>query len=310
MDVFEAFDSYLHTRYQSADTIRGYSKVARHFARWFEQTKTQPFALQAVTPTDVSDYCHMESIKRTTANRRFACLSVLMRWATDTRLIEQDPAQECEHVYQYQPRSVKYLDKEQQLALYEAIERDLNISRLRYPIRWRSHQRNASLVIFLLHTGLRVQEAANLCWSNLTIIEQHGEVHIQKGSKQRVVPLNTEACKALQDWLSVRPSGKSEYVWEAVENEQYGALTSRSVQRVIKRIGQDAGLSCLTPQTLRHTFAKNLVDCGVGLEKVAALLGTSTRSVLIYFHGRPKLKDLVQAVEQLTVTIGRRSTSE
>jgi integrase/recombinase XerC len=59
-------------------------------------------------------------------------------------------------------------------------------------------------------------------------------------------------------------------------------------------------LEHLTPHVLRHTFAKNLVDSGVGLEKVAALLGHSNlNTTRIYVT--PNQKDLEQAVERLEV---------
>jgi integrase/recombinase XerC len=76
-------------------------------------------------------------------------------------------------------------------------------------------------------------------------------------------------------------------------------LSSRSVQRAIRRIGLDAGLEGLTPHVLRHTFAKNLVDSGVGLEKVAALLGhSSLNTTRVYIT--PNLQDLEKAVEQVS----------
>ena len=58
-----------------------------------------------------------------------------------------------------------------------------------------------------------------------------------------------------------------------MEGEEEKALTSRSIERVIERYGREANLPELTPHVLRHTFAKNLIDKGMGLEKVAALLG-------------------------------------
>ena len=111
------------------------------------------------------------------------------------------------------------------------------------------------------------------------------------------VPLNAETCKALQDWLAVR-SGAGNHVWTQVEGKFFDGLSSRSVQRVLARIGQDADLEHLTPHVLRHTFAKNLVDGG-GLEKVAALLGHSNlNTTRIYIT--PNQKDLEQVVERLS----------
>ena len=120
-----------------------------------------------------------------------------------------------------------------------------------------------------------------------------------KGSKQRSVPLNTDARKAIQDWLSVRRQVDNDYVWVAVESEEEGALSARSMQRAIYRLGQQAGLENLTPHMLRHSFAKNLVDSGVGLEKVAALLGHSNLNTTRVYIA-PNQQDLERAVEQVT----------
>ena len=67
---------------------------------------------------------------------------------------------------------------------------------------------------------------------------------------------------------------------------------------VLKRYAQDAGLDELTPHMLRHSFAKNLANRGVGLEKIAVLLGhSSLNTTRIYIT--PDTKDLELAVEQL-----------
>lgn len=87
------------------------------------------------------------------------------------------------------------------------IEKDIQIVRLRYRTRWISHQRDGSLILFLLHTGLRISEALSLKLSDIELSERKGLVRVRqaKGITSRVVPLNATARKALQDWLAVRP---------------------------------------------------------------------------------------------------------
>ncbi|MBN2147995.1 MAG: tyrosine-type recombinase/integrase [Anaerolineales bacterium] len=307
MDILQAFETYLQNQDRADLTVKGYRSDVLHFIRWFEQTNGETFTLAGVTPTDVREYRQhlliVERRKAATVNRRLAAISVLMRWATTTGLIEQDPTQDIRQV-PLTSAGPKYLDKKQQFALQRAIERDLQISRLRYPKRWRSRQRDASLVIFLMHTGLRLQEALDLRLGDLVLGDRKGLVTVQqgKGGRQRIVPLNAEARKALQEWLSVRPQAGSEYIWVAVEGDQDSALSSRSAQRVILRLGQEAGLPDLTPHVLRHTFGKNLIDSGVGLEKVATLLGhSSLNTTRIYIT--PNQNDLERAVEILSNTI-------
>jgi site-specific recombinase XerD len=302
----EAFEDYLRQQERAELTVRGYLTDLRQFAHWFEQTNGEEFSLPAVTPSDVREYRqHLTTVQRhkpATVNRHLASLSALMVWGRKTGRIEHNPTEDVRGVPQIQqgPRS---LDRKEQYALQRAIEKDIQLSRIRYPHRWRTHQRDASMAIFLLHTGLRLSEALSLRLDDLQVSERKGLVTVRqgKGGKSRTVPLNTEARKALQAWLDARPESGATYLWISLENGSSGALSGRSVQRALLRLGQSAGLERLTPHVLRHSFAKNLIDAKVGLEKVAALLGHSNlNTTRIYVT--PTQRDLVQAVERLEIT--------
>jgi len=297
----QAFENYLRQQERADLTVRGYLTDLGQFVLWFEQTNGETFSLPVVTPTDVREYRQylitLQRRKPATVNRHLAALSALMTWGKRTGQIEHNPAEEVRGVPQVEhgPRS---LDKREQYAMQRAIEKDLQLSRIRYPRRWRTHQRDASMAIFLLHTGLRLSEALSLRLDDFQITERKGLVTVRqgKGGKSRSVPLNTEARKALQAWLEVRPERGCYFLWIGLENEASGALSGRSVQRALLRLGQSAGLERLTPHVLRHTFAKNLVDAKVGLEKIAALLGHSNlNTTRIYVT--PNQRDLEQAVE-------------
>ena len=303
MDVLQEFEHFLREQDHSKLTIIGYLNDLRQFSRWFEQTNGETFTLQGVTPTDVREYRQhllvVDCRKANTINRQLAALSCLMNWARQKGLVEHNPTENIHSIAQNKP-GPRYLDKKEQYALQRAIEKDLQISRMRYPKRWLTRLRDASLVTFLLHTGLRLNEALTLQLGDIQLAERKGQVLVRqgKGGRARTVPLNLDARNALQDWLAVRP-GQGSHVWTQVEGESSDELSSRSVQRVLARIGQDAGLEHLTPHVCRHTFAKNLVDSGVGLEKVAALLGHSNlNTTRIYVT--PNQKDLEQAVERLS----------
>ena len=300
----QAFEKYLHQQERADLTVRGYLNDLGQFVLWFEQTNGETFSLPVVTPTDVREYRQYlttgQRRKPATVNRHLAALSALMAWAKRDGQIEHDPTEDVRGVQQV-PQGPRSLDKKEQYALQRAIEKDLQLSRIRYPRRWRTHQRDASLAIFLLHTGLRLGEALSLRLDDLQFSERKGLVTIRqgKGGKTRSVPLNTEARKALHMWLEVRPEGDGNYLWIGLENKSSGALSGRSVQRALIRLGQLAGLERLTPHVLRHSFAKNLIDAGVGLEKVAALLGHSNlNTTRIYVT--PNQRDLEQAVERLS----------
>lgn len=303
-DGLKDFTDYLKNQDRSDLTIKGYRADMVCFARWFQQTNGEALTPQAVTPTDLREYRqYLVTIRRrkaNTVNHHLAAISAYLAWAQSTGTIDHNPAEAIRNLPQT-PSGPRYLNKKDQYALQRAIERDMQFSRMRYPKRWVARQRDASLVLFLLHTGLRLQEALDQQMDDLQLSERKGLLLVRqgKGSKQRSIPLNAEARKAMSDWLSIRPNKDTRYVWTAVESEPVDALSSRSVQRSIRRIGLDAGLEGLTPHVLRHTFAKNLVDSGVGLEKVAALLGhASLNTTRIYVT--PNLQDLEKAVESVS----------
>ena len=299
-NVLAEFTAYLHDHDRAILTINGYVADVRLFARWFEQTNHESFATQAVTPTDVREYrqylLNVKRQKASTINRKLAALSTFMAWAKVAGHIEHDPTTNVRFVEEA-PRGPRYLDKKEQYALQRAVERDLQYSQMHYPRRWLSRRRDASLVVTFLHTGLRVSEVIGLQMRDVKLSERKGQLTVQgKGTKQRTVPLNAEARQALQAWLDVRPKSEDDHVFVSIETSD--GLSARSAQRILNRYGRAAGIESLTPHVLRHSFAKNLVDNEVGLEKVAALLGHSNlNTTRIYVT--PSEQDLERAVETI-----------
>ena len=295
------FQKYLEDQDLSPLTVKGYLADLRHFARWFEQTNGEALTVQRITPTDVKEYkqylLRVERRKAGTVNRRLAALTSLAKWARQSKQIQSDPTENIKGVAGV-ARGPKWLDKHEQHRLMRAIENDLELAKKNYPKRWVTRRRDASLILFLLHTGLRLSETVELRMKDMQISERKGNVLVQhgKGGKQRNVPLNSEARKALHEWMDIRP--QSDHLWMTVEGE-HESLSGRTVQRVLQRYAKTADVKELTPHICRHTFAKNLVDNGVGLEKVAALLGhSSLNTTRIYIA--PSERDLELAVEHLT----------
>lgn len=297
--ILKQYSHYLSDQDMSDLTITGYLSDLRLFAKWFKECNDRELTLEAITPTDIKEYrraLQMEERRSAnTINRRLSSLSTFIRWGLAQKRIVSNPMQNI-HMIRSAPSAPRWLDKQEQFALQRAIERDLQLAKLRYPKRWVTRRRDASLVLFILHTGLRLSEAVTLQMGDIQISERKGSVVVRngKGSKQRQVPLNAEARKALSAWFEVRP--ESGFVWTAVESDPGLGLSGRVVQRVLNRYAQEANLETLSPHVLRHTFGKNLVNAGVSLEKVASLLGhENLNTTRIYIT--PSKQDLEQAVE-------------
>ncbi len=116
-------------------------------------------------------------------------------------------------------------------------------------------QRNYALVQLLLQAGLRVSEAAALRIGDLEIRERHGKVHIRgKGEKERDVPLNATARRALQNYLDERRDAGAD---APVFLSEGGALSVRSMQSLVSELARRARIARVpvSAHTLRHTFA-------------------------------------------------------
>lgn len=130
----------------------------------------------------------------------------------------------------------------------------------------------------------------------MALRDRKGSVTVRdgKGGKHRLVPLNVEARGALNDWLAVRPNVSEGALFIGQRGEP---LRPRAAQRQLALYGRRAGVE-VTPHALRHTFAKNLIDSGVSIEKVAALLGhANLNTTRVYVM--PGERDLEEAVGAL-----------
>jgi integrase/recombinase XerC len=117
---------------------------------------------------------------------------------------------------------------------------------------------------------------------------------VGKGSKERFVPVGSEALSALGDYLNLgRPRllAKRTKTHRGSEKALFlNALGTRLSVRSVRRIVDKYGLASeqpqhVTPHTLRHSFATHLLDGGADLRSVQEMLGhASISTTQIYTH--------------------------
>ena len=301
MPDFLTFEAHLTQQDRSPATVSSYLSDLRQFARWFEQSNGDALTPERVTVLDIRDYRqHMLTVLRrkpATINRHLASISTWLNWAVDTGQIETNPARQVNGVRSV-AQPIKWLTRQEEGALLRQVERSLQAVRT-VPAK-RKAARNRALVVVMLNTGLRAEEICNLETGDIKINERKGQVTVRsgKGCKQRSVPLNKQARQALSGWLAVRPESDSDWVFLGQRGNQ---LSTSALRRVISDLAYAARLDPqeVSPHTLRHTFAKRLMDAGITLEKVATLLGHSDlNTTRIYLTpGQQDLEDAVGALE-------------
>ena len=108
-----------------------------------------------------------------------------------------------------------------------------------------------------------------------------------KGNKERLVPVGRVALETIRGWFPLREQLVTERARRGHEvekkalflNGRGGRLTTRSVERMVKAYGEQAGLpQKVTPHALRHSFATHLLEMGADLRSVQELLGHASLS--------------------------------
>ena len=148
--------------------------------------------------------------------------------------------------------------------------------------------RDKAILELLFSTGLRVSE---LCSLPRDLDLSSDEFSIRgKGDKVRVVFLSDEAKKIVKRYLDKRVDVDDAMFVKVGKNEsnktKETALTSRSIERIVKYYAIKAGISKkVTPHVIRHCFATDLLGNGADLRSVQMLLGHANISTTqIYTH--------------------------
>lgn len=122
--------------------------------------------------------------------------------------------------------------------------------------------RNRAMIAFMLDTGVRRAEVANLELKDLDIAEGQARI-IGKGRKERFVFFAPSTTGLLKRWLAIRGDEPGSMFW----------LSFEGVKMVFNRIKREAGLKVFHPHQLRHTTATNLLSGGADTHSVRRMLG-------------------------------------
>lgn len=151
--------------------------------------------------------------------------------------------------------------------------------------------RDRAILETLFSTGLRVSELVSL--DRDTIDLTRGEFSVRgKGSKVRVVFLSDAAIAILKSYLEKRVDADPALFVRVPKDEKFEKyeqlrLTPRSVQRIVKKYAILAGIigKKVSPHSLRHSYATDLLRNGADIRSVQAMLGhASVTTTQIYTH--------------------------
>ena len=238
-------------------------------------------------------------LKATTAARRLSAMRQLYLFLYTEAHRSDDPAAVLEG-----PKRQRPLPKILSVAEVDRLLRAAGQCDAAAPLQSRLRaSRLACLLEILYATGLRVSELVALpiaaARRDARVIVVRG-----KGNKERLVPLNDAARRAIADYLALRDiAGSARSQWLFPSFGGSGHLTRQHLARELKSLARAAGLRAnqVSPHVLRHAFASHLLHNGADLRVVQTLLGHADISTTqIYTHVlQERLKSLVRDLHPL-----------
>jgi site-specific recombinase XerD len=151
--------------------------------------------------------------------------------------------------------------------------------------------RDRALIELLFSSGLRVSELVNLNRDHVNTKRREFMVR-GKGKKDRPVFIGEAAAGRVEDYLAERLDNLPPLFLSYSRNNsattsgEYRRLTARSVQRIISKYARLAGITKhVSPHTMRHSFATDLLMNGADIRSVQSMLGHSNISTTqVYTH--------------------------
>lgn len=288
---------------QSRNTLEAYSRYLHKFLRFASALGIKdPKNINLETVNKYRLYLNRlvddkgGMLKLITQNYHLIALRAFLKY-----LIKQDVktlAPEKIELPKNPQRQVEFLENQELARLFDATKQEKNQT---------ARLRDYAILLTLFSTGLRVSEAAGLRTDSINLERREFTVR-GKGGKLRLVFLSDGAAEAIKKYLAKRTDNNKALfvshssVGNTIEKQMEAqspaakassdrggkitGLTARSLQRIIKKYVRLAGIvKKVTPHTLRHSFATDLLQNGADIRSVQTMLGhASITTTQIYTH--------------------------
>ncbi|MDX0937857.1 tyrosine-type recombinase/integrase [Sinorhizobium medicae] len=277
----------------SQHTIAGYRDTFRLLIRYAGSRCGKPPTKLTIEDLDadlVADFLsHVETTRGNTARTRNARLAAIRSFFRYVAMTDPTWLLHCQRILsmpskRYVKRSVMFLDAQEIAALLVAPDRTTWVGR-----------RDHALLLLALQTGLRASELISLRCKDVVL---GAGAHIRcvgKGRKERSTPIRRDTAKLIQGWIGERRDSDSP-LFPSIRGER---LSRDALEHLVRKHCLTASRTCpslaskrVTPHTLRHSTAMELLHHGVDQSVIALWLGhESVETTQIYIHADMRLKE-------------------
>ena len=270
-------------------TQENYHQYLKVFGAWLKDTKKEKMRPHELTSKDVSMYRvylareykdpqHNEPLQRVTQHYYLVALRALLNYFTK-KDITAISANKVELPKDAREKNIKFLEVHQLKKLLETPDTS-TLNGLR----------DRAIMETLFSTGLRIAEMVALDRKQIHFKDPMLEIRIRgKGGTVRTIYFSNRALEWIKRYFSKRDDmDEALFINHHIGSKNLDSrrLSVRSVENAIKKYSARAGLPIsVTPHTLRHSYATDLLVNGADLREVQEFLGHKNISTTqIYTH--------------------------
>ena len=263
--------SILDQKNYSKKTFENYNRDLNKFFRFLKEYKIND--IKKITKETIRLYFLKQknnNISNRTLGRYYSSLNSFFLYSIEHEYSDVNPLKFIDYP-KYTKKIPEYIyDYQLEKLLNEKTSENVEIE-----------LRNKLIIHLLLDTGVRVSELVNIKVRDIDVEERIIKV-FGKGSKERFVFFTSKTKELLINYLIKR---KEKAITDnLLINYKGEKLTERSVQKIIKLVGEKIGLD-IHPHLLRHTFATDLLNKGADIRMIQELLGhENLDTTQIYTH--------------------------
>ncbi len=253
-ELLDRFEAFLESKYSSINTKRAYIKDVDDFLR-----QGFPFSLDGLNM--YMKLLFDRSVKPSSISRKLASLSVFFDFLKERGIIQKNYVKLLDKP-KVKRSLPKFLDLDETIALLESVK----------------HPRDRAILELLYSSSLRASELVGLDVKDVDF--EHNRVRVKrKGGRSVYVPFSERAKRFLKEYVKDRKEG-------ALFLNRYGErLSTRSLQKIVKKYSMRSIFKDISPHTLRHTKATHLLNSGMDIRMLQRFLGHSTiKATQIYTH--------------------------
>lgn len=259
-DLLE-FEKWLKYKGLSQNTIKNYFSDILQSMKFFSHNKQ--ISLQELIQFDINKFRELLAHQQEKGHSNKTQERLIASWKKWAKF-------KCKNEEHENIRSVfakiKYPKIQQKVATNIEIEEINKLLATQKVAKTWQELRNKALIILLYSSGIRINEAINLRWKDLS--ETYCKI-TGKGSKIRFVPILPAAKLALKEYKAALDE-ENEYVFTGQRAKKWHAC---SAERYFRQLVTQHNLQHITPHTLRHACASHLLKSGCSLRSIQALLG-------------------------------------